>query len=157
MNIHKCNLCLLPLLFLLVVSSAHAGFFPSAFKDVNKSIEMASTRVKMQTVTAKNDLKNQDDPKKVQETATVAIDNANTTAQEAFAEQKTLVEAANAKVQTRESVFSASLIGLFISNGLTIFTLVGGRKRSKMELRGLELENEKKELELQELRRRRDG
>jgi hypothetical protein len=49
------------------------------------------------------------------------------------------------------------MVGLFISNGLTVYSLISGRRRAKIELRGLELENERKEIELQKLKATNEG
>ncbi len=137
-------------------SLCQAGWLSEPFKEVNKPINKAGNWVSKQAGVVKEQIKAQQDPAKIRETANAAVDAANDTTQKALSEQKALIDAANAKLETREKIFSASMVGLFVSNGLTIYGLFAGRRRSKVELRGLELENEKKELELQELKKRLD-
>jgi hypothetical protein len=150
------SLPLLILLFLIFTnfSVAEASWMSKSFENVNKPLTNASAWVGKQSGIAKEQVKKENDPAKIKETATAAIEANSQTTQKALAEQKALIDDANAKLDVREKLFSASMIGLIISNGLTVYGLIAGRRRSREELRGLELENEKKELELQELKER---
>jgi 3-keto-L-gulonate-6-phosphate decarboxylase len=120
MKNERYNPIILLLFFLILTPSARAGLFPNAFKDVTKSIHATSKLVDEQSRIAKTEVKNQDDPKKVQAAATAAIESNRATVHQALDEQKAKIDAANAKLDTREKLFSASMVGLFISNGLTV-------------------------------------
>jgi hypothetical protein len=154
MKSHHAILLIGSLLLVTTPSLCAGSWLSKPFKDVNMPLTKASSWVSKQSGIAKQEIKTEDEPAKIRETATSAIDAANETVQKALADQKRLIDDANAKLDTREKIFSASVVGLFFSNGLTIYGLFAGRRRSKEELRGLELENEKKEIELQELKER---
>jgi hypothetical protein len=142
---------------LLVVANlrtCHASWLTKPLNDVNKPLTKASTWVSQRTGIAKQEIRTEGDPTKIRETATSAIDAANAATQKALADQKARIDDANAELDMREKIFSGSVIGLFVSNGLTIYGLFAGRRRSKEELRGLQLENERKRLELKELKER---
>lgn len=125
------------------ISRVHA-INAKAAKDIGKLNRVQSA--------AKTTIKETTDVKVVKDTAAAAIDQTTREAQVAV-EDRRKVELDKAHLEVKEKLFSAGVIGLFISNTFTLVGLVNGRKRTALELKKLELEISEKELAIERLRK----